>query len=277
VRSRGRCPPALKTLYLVFAGGLLFVGVFLIVNTGPMMGVYAPSGYPGAPFAWLICCLFGGIFLSLALEDNFPKINTYLMKAWLKPTMACLGIKSINEFGHAYRGIESINSDVALCFWLVDGYRSNFFVYKRVLLALALVILPVSMAYFELPDSWAGEYANYNRGIGFLPSTFISSQSTTIYLMISQVLFTALKPPPVKVDYSVAQTTREHHANPTFFTELASVLSASKTVVEKEACHFVGDFKVDGGAPVPKTPEERMNGVKSTTTPTPSNTGTMSV
>ena len=241
---KGTVPPALKTLYLVLAGGLLFVGVFLIVNTGPMMGVYAPSGYPGAPFAWLICCLFGGIFLSLALEDNFPKINTYLMKAWLKPTMACLGIKSINEFGHAYRGIESINSDVALCFWLVDGYRSNFFVYKRVLLALALVILPVtmayfkwpllttadhgllqmaspyhpvadhgwrwqlhvhvpwlltraspiramwqvSMAYFELPDSWAGEYANYNRGIGFLPSTFISSQSTTIYLMISQVL-----------------------------------------------------------------------------------------
>ena len=222
-----------------------------MVGGSQLKGAYSPTDYPGAIATVMMCCLWGVFFFALAGEDDVPWIHKKLMAPWLKLTKWMVGVTSIDEFGAKH----PIDSDVALCFFLVEGYRSHFNNIKRFTLALILVVTPLLMTFVELPGSWAGEYALYNRQY-YNPTTFLSSQVITIILLLTKVA-QALKAPAVQVDYNIAAQTRELDGPMILKDEVMSLLSGSKVVVEKEACHFVGDFDVKDGVCVQKLPGDR--------------------
>ena len=241
-----------KTTYALLGAGSLSLGAYLLVHVQAFRGVYSPLEYPGALATGIFFLLLATAFLALASEDHFPTVHKYLMMPWVNLTLSISGVSSIGELGAKY----PIDSDVALCFYLAQGYRSKFNTYKRITLAVMLVIIPLLMTFVELPGTWAASLGTFNRAVGYDPAGFLVSQIVTIILLVLKVA-QALKPPAIDVDFKIAKTTRELDAEPTLRDELMSLLSVSRMVVEQEACHFVGDFRVENGVCLQKKPENR--------------------
>lgn len=111
---------------------------------------------------------------------------------------------------------------------------------KRSALGVVLVLVLLAMTFINIPGSWAGEYHRYFE---FNGGVFLGGELTTLALLMMKV-WQDLKAPQIGVDYNVCRTTRALDPEPTLITELKNLGYSSRMVVEKEACHFVGDFEV---------------------------------
>jgi len=236
----GRLPLCRKLLFLLLSLCLVGAGTALSIFTPRVIGVYSQYDYPG-PIAWIVICFGWAIyFFNLALEDDCKYIR-YAMTPWIRLNMWMVGVKTVGDSGCKH----PLDSDTALCFFLAKGYKSSFNNLKRLALAVLIIIVLIVLTFVERETSWAGEYAKYN-GDFFQPGSFFVNQYIVLLLLAVKVS-QSLKAPGIEVDYNVCNQMRALDDEPTLLSELKGLVRGSRLVVEREACHFVGDWTVANG------------------------------
>ena len=74
-----------------------------------------------------------------------------------------------------------------------------------------------------------------------------SQNQYIVLLLLAVKVSQSLKAPGIEVDYNVCNQTRALDDEPTLLSELKGLVRGSRLVVEREACHFVGDWTVANG------------------------------
>ena len=227
-----------KIVFVVVSCGLAFTGVMLIAHTDQIVGTVAPRDSYGPILAILLAFFWALYFFNLAAEDDVPFVKR-LMTPWMTLQKRMLGLKSSEKGGCKH----PLTGDTSLCFFLAEGYKSRFNVYKRGALAVLLLIFLVQRTFSS--TGWVAEYAKYNESF-YDPFEFLSGQYIVLILLLVKIA-QSLKPPPITVDFNVCHETRALDPDPTLKSELFNILSGSAEVVKQEACHFVGDFEIADG------------------------------
>jgi hypothetical protein len=240
-------------MFLTIGAGCWVAVVLLSVRIEPNVGQYSEPHYPGC-VAWVVVTFLWGVyFLNLGLEDDCKYIRE-CMKPWIKAQMWMVGVESYDEGGCSY----DIDTDTSLCFYLTEGYKSYFNGIKRIALALFLILIFSVLTFVENdPGSWVQEYSRYN-GEFYSSGSFLSTQFIVLLLLVSKI-FQDLKAPSISVEYKVTALTHKLDPAPTWKSELIQLLSSSRVIVEKEACHFVRDFE-EGPGKIPVMKEKDAQG-----------------
>jgi len=252
----GRVRPLVKVAFALLSAAFVAGGAYIAILTPSITGWYAPMDYPGAIAGVCVLIFWGLYFFNLAAEDDCKYVRMFFAP-WIWAQMYMVGVKTKDDSGAGH----PIDSDVALCFFLAEGYKSNFNNIKRAVVGVLILVILLLMTVVEPAGSWVYEYSKYNRSpnpTDWAPGSFVVGQGITLILLATK-MFQALKAPTVNVDYATCNQTRALDPERTLLTELKSMLSGSRMVVESEACHFVGDFEVsNSGDLVIKKSEARV-------------------
>jgi len=227
----GDMPKSRRNTYFLVAGSLCAAGLVCLIFTPVLMEYVAAPPYPGAITTGLFCIAMGAIILALAMEDTFPSLQKGCFGKMIRNLFSCIGLKDPENVKNP-----DIDSDEALCFFLVDGFHSKFNEYKPVLTFVVFLIILMVITYFEAITLWAVEYGHFNRAWGFDPVNYMLSRIPVAFLLITKVM-ADLKPPAVQVGYEVYSS--KIKGNRTFLEELKNLTSPAKAVTEREALKYL--------------------------------------
>lgn len=181
-----------------YGGVCGFVGVSTFIWTVPWSGTplieVAHKGYPGAIIIGLFFLTFSNFFLTIALEDSFGKrFKKRPMARIISATFFSIGLKSVDDLKDP-----TIDSDEALCFFLVDGYFSIFNAWKRYGFTILLIAILASLTYVSSFAPWTVEYDKYN-GDFYNASSYLIAQAPVAVLIFMKVA-ADLQPPSVRLE-----------------------------------------------------------------------------
>lgn len=123
-----------------------------------------------------------------------------------------------------------VDSDEALCFFLVDGYFSIFNKVKRYTTFIIFLFILFLMTYVNNIVMWSEEYDRFNYGF-FNPITFMVSKVTVAILLILKVN-DDLTPPAIRISYDMYS--KRVAGDRTMFAQLYNMTSTAKDITEIE-------------------------------------------
>lgn len=221
--------------YGCFSLVMFIVWVTCLSLTGWFQGKICQKWWPGTPVTVLVAMFFSTVYWQMQ-NSHKPCIGRFLVICnWLtiKVLKYLAGVKSAEELKPKF----PIDSDRALCFYLVEFYHTKWNAMMRFFIGSTMVFYSVIILFVLMPA--------FNPS--FAPWSFLGTQITTVVLMAISIAH-SLRAPIFKVDYrawlkkndTFIAKDKDIKAVPTVWGDIKTVLgSAANALVETEALRFL--------------------------------------